>query len=358
MSATPSFGRARSIDPAWLAAAEPEEVLDPDLPIIDTAHHLYGPTAPPGTYLLEEYLHDLAGGHRVVASVYVECGSFFRPSGPEYLRPLGETEAVSGLAAIAESGAYGPTRVGAAIVGKVDLAHPDAGAALDAHLAIGGGRFRGVRDPAAYDSDPSVGNWSTSEGPGRYVSAEFRRGAQELFARGLTLDALVFFHQLHDVVDLAQAFPEGGIVLGHCGSPLGYGPYTDRDEVFRIWRTHMTELARCPNVRVKLGGMMIRLAAFDYLNSPRPATSTQLHRAWAPYLDTCLELFGPQRCMVESNLPIEKVGITPKALFNTLKRSVAGGSPAEKDAVLSGTALDFYRLDPDLLAGPASAEPN
>lgn len=345
---TQSFGRARSIDPAWLAAAEPEEILDPDLAIVDTAHHLYGPTAPPGTYLLEEYLADLSGGHRVVASVYVECGSFFRPSGPEHLRSLGETEAVAGLAAIAESGAYGPTRVGAAIVGKVDLAHPEAASALDAHLEISGGRFRGVRDPAAYDSDPSVGNWSTSDGPGRYVSPEFQRGARELFERGLSLDALVFFHQLRDVVDLARAFPEGRIVLGHCGSPLGYGPYTDRDEVFRTWRTQLVELARCENVTVKLGGMMIRLAAFDYLNSPRPATSTELYQAWAPYIDTCLELFGPNRCMVESNLPIEKCGIAPRALFNALKRFAGGGSEAEKRAVLSGTAREFYRLPDDI----------
>jgi predicted TIM-barrel fold metal-dependent hydrolase len=351
-----SFGRPRALDPAWLAAAEPEEVIDPGQPIVDAAHHLYGPDSPMGTYLLDEFLADCADAHRVVATVHVQCGSFYRPGGSPHLRSVGETEALAGLAAISESGSYGPTRVAAGIVGHADLADDRAAAVLDAHLAAGGGRFRGVRDPAAYDDDPRIGNWVTSGTTGRYVSPAFHAGVKQLFDRQLSLDALVFFHQLPDVVHLARTFPEGNIILGHCGTPLGYGRHEGkRQEIFAVWRSHMTELARCENVSVKLGGLMIRLAAYDYLSAARPATSAELAEAWAPYIETCIELFGARRCMVQSNFPVEKMGVTHRALFNAFKRLIAAGSDDEKHDILCSTAMREYRLDAQVLAATGTS---
>jgi predicted TIM-barrel fold metal-dependent hydrolase len=163
---------------------------------------------------------------------------------------------------------------------------------------------------------------------------------------GLGLDAWVFHPQLADVVDLARAFPDTPIVLGHVGGVLGYGPYTGRaQEVFAAWKPRMAELAGCPNVVVKLGGMMMRLAAYDYRTQPKPPTSTELAALWRPYLETCIELFGPSRCMFESNFPVDKMGIGWAGLWNTFKRIAAGASAADKQALFSGTARRVYRLD-------------
>jgi predicted TIM-barrel fold metal-dependent hydrolase len=340
------FGRVHPLDAAWLAAAEPEEVIDPGRPIVDSHHHLYGQGSRIGTYLLDEFLADCADGHRIVATVYTQCNNFYRTAGPLHLRPVGETETVAGLTAATANGSYGSTRVAAGIVGHADLADDEVGEALDAHIVAGGGRFRGVRDGAAYDDDPRIGNTSTWGTTGRYVSSAFQRGAKELFNRQLSLDALVFHHQLQDVVELARAFPAGNIILEHCGSPLGYGPYEGKkDEVFSLWRSHMTDLAQCANVTVKLGGMMIRLAAYDYFNARRPATSAELAGLWAPYIETCIELFGASRCMVEGNFPVEKMGVTHRALFNALKRIISGTSEDEKQQILCATAVRVYRLD-------------
>ena len=163
---------------------------------------------------------------------------------------------------------------------------------------------------------------------------------------GLSLDAWVFHPQLADVVDLARAFPDTTIILGHVGGVLGYGPYAGKQkEVFAAWKPQMTELARCPNVVVKLGGMMMRLAAFDYRTQPKPPTSTELAALWRPYMETCIELFGANRCLFESNFPVDKMGIGWAGLWNALKRIAAGASAAERQAMFSGTARRVYRLD-------------
>ncbi|MDP2703194.1 MAG: amidohydrolase family protein, partial [Candidatus Rokubacteria bacterium] len=133
--------------------------------------------------------------------------------------------------------------------------------------------------------------------------------------------------------------------MGHVGGPLGYGPYEGRrDEVFASWKASMTELARCPNVTLKLGGMVMRLAAFDYKTMEAPPSSAELAAFWGPYMGTCIELFGPDRCMFESNFPVEKMGTGYAAVWNAFKRIAAGASADEKLALFSGTARRAYRL--------------
>ncbi len=130
------------------------------------------------------------------------------------------------------------------------------------------------------------------------------------------------------------------------GGPLGYGPYAGRgDEVFAFWKEGMTELATCPNVSVKLGGLTMRLAAYDYLKRAAPPSSAELADFWRPYASTCLDLFGAGRCMTESNFPVEKMGIGYAGLWNALKRIAAGASADEKKEIFSGTAARVYRLD-------------
>jgi predicted TIM-barrel fold metal-dependent hydrolase len=336
------FGRIHAPDDAWLGRAEAEPIVDPDLPIIDTHHHLW--QRPDHRYLLHELLADLGRGHRVAATVFLQCHAMYRASGPEEMRPVGETEFVAGIAAMSDSGAYTQTRVAAGIVGYADLTLGErVEAVLEAHVRAGGGRFRGVRHSGNWDADPIIGNGA--QGPGVYGRSDFRAGLARLTAMGLSLDAWVFHTQLQDVVDLARAFPGTNIVMGHVGGVLGYGPYAGkRDEVFRSWRAAVTELAKCQNLTMKLGGMMMRAALYDYDAAERPVTSEELAVLWRPYMETCIELFGPKRCMFESNFPVEKMGIGWAALWNAFKRIAAGASPDEKRALFHDTAQRVYRL--------------
>src|SRR5262249_52762710 len=203
----------------------------------------------------------------------------------------------------------------------------------------GGGRFRGVRHSAAWDPSPVIGNIGTGQGLHVLAQSDFRAGFARLAKLGLSLDAWVFHPQLGDVVDLARAFPAATIIMGHVGGPLGYGPYAGkRDEVYAPWKTGVKNLAACPNVIMKLGGMMMRLAAFDYRTAASPPTSEDLAALWRPYIEPCIEMFGPDRCMFESNFPVDKMGIGWAALWNALKRIVSGASADEKLAMFSGTA--------------------
>jgi predicted TIM-barrel fold metal-dependent hydrolase len=338
------FGRIFPPDEAWLAKQVPEPIVEPDLPCIDTHHHLWDRGG--HRYFVDEFLADTRTGHNIVASVFVECHSMYRADGPEEMRPVGETEFVAGQAAISASGAYGPTRVAAGIVGFADLTLGDqVEAVLEAHLRAGGGRFRGIRHAAGWDASDVIGNSHAITAPGLYRRSDFRAGLRRLTALGLSLDAWLFHPQLADVVDLARAFPDTRIIMGHVGGPLGYGPYTgQRDEVYASWKASMTELATCPNVTLKLGGMMMRLAAYDYHVLDAPPLSAELAAFWEPYIGPGIELFGANRCMFESNFPVEKMGIGYAALWNAFKRITRGASADEKLALFSGTARRAYRL--------------
>ena len=341
----PQFGRISPPDEAWLAQQAPEPILDPDLPIIDPHHHLW--LRPNHRYFLDDFLADVRTGHNVVATVFEECHAMYRAAGPEELRPVGETEFVTGIAAMSASGLYGPTRVAAGIVGFADLTLGDrVEPVLEAHIQASGGRFRGVRHAAGWDASDVIGNSRTATGPHVLMQPDFRAGLARLTAMGLSFDAWLYHPQLADVIDLAHAFPTANMIMCHVGGPLGYGPYAGKaDEVFASWQPKITELAACPNVSIKLGGMMNRLAAYDYRARPAPVSSAELADYWRPYMETCIELFGPERCMFESNFPVEKMGIGWAALWNAFKRIAAAASDEEKLALFSGTARRVYRLD-------------
>jgi len=339
------FGRIHAPDDAWLAKAPPEPIIEPDLPVIDTHHHLWD--RPDQRYLLDEFLADVGTGHNLVASVFVECHSMYRAAGPEEMRSIGEVEFVAGVAAMSESGRYGSSRVAAGIVGFADLTLAErVQPVLEALIRAGGGRFRGVRHAAGWDASDTIGNSHAITAPHLMMRPDFRRGLARLTALGLSFDAWLFHPQHADVIDLARRCPDASIIMGHVGGPLGYGPYAGkRDEVFASWKAGVTELARCPNVVMKLGGMMMRLAASDYRTRPAPPSSVELATLWRPYIEPCIELFGTDRCMFESNFPVEKMGIGWAPLWNALKRIAAGASADEKRALFSGTARRVYRLD-------------
>jgi predicted TIM-barrel fold metal-dependent hydrolase len=242
------FGRIYTPDEAWLAKAAPEPVLDPELPIVDPHHHLW--QRGDHRYLLDELLADLGTGHNVVATVFLECRSMYRADGPPELRPVGETEFVAGIGAMSDSGAYGTTRVAAGIVGYADLTLGDrVEPVLEAQMRAGGGRFRGVRHSAGWDADPVIGNSRPDMQPHLYQRADFREGLARLTRLGLSFDAWLYHPQLADVVEVARAFPNTIIIMGHVGGVLGYGAYAGKSaEVISAWRRSMAELARCPNM--------------------------------------------------------------------------------------------------------------
>jgi predicted TIM-barrel fold metal-dependent hydrolase len=346
MSEQPTrFGRIYPPDDAWLARQPSEPILDPDLPIIDPHHHLWD--RPNHRYLLDEFLADVRTGHNLIATVFEECHAMYRASGADEMRSVGETEFVTGIAAMSASGLYGPTRVAAGIVGFADLTLGNrVEPVLEAHIRASGGRFRGVRYSTGWDASEVIGNSRTATGPHVLQQADFRAGLARLTALGLSFDAWLYHPQLDDVIELARACPATSIIMCHVGGPLGYGPYTGKgDAVFATWKTKITELATCPNVVVKLGGMINRLAAYDYRALPAPVSSATLADYWRPYMETCIEQFGPERCMFESNFPVEKMGIGWVTLWNAFKRIAAGASAEEKLALFSGTARRVYRLD-------------
>ncbi|CAN5124048.1 amidohydrolase family protein [soil metagenome] len=341
-----------------------ETILEPGLPIVDPHHHLWDRPIPPGTppathgfeivirrnarYLLDEFLADLSTGHNIVATVFLQCGAFHRADGPEAMKPVGETEFVNGVAAMAASRVYGPIKVCHGIVGHADLTQGSAIAeVLHAHIAAGNGRFRGIRHSCAWDADFDVlGPLARRAQPGLYSRPEFREGFAELSKAGLTFDTWLLEPQLPELIDLVRAFPDQPVVLDHVGTPLGDGSYKGRrEERFPIWLANIQELAKSPKVFVKLGGLAMSNCNFPSFLSDPPAPSTQLADEWRPYIEACIEAFGAERCMFESNFPVDSGACTYDRLWNAFKIIAAGCSADEKAALFKDTAASFYRLE-------------
>ncbi len=321
-------------------AAEP--ALEPDLPIIDPHHHLR--EGAQGRYYLPQFAQDLASGHDVRATVFVDSQTDYRSSGPPLLRPVGETDFV--IQSLAETPpGLGRCKPCAGIVGTLDLSRgPEVREGLLAHVAAGQGRFRGIRDPLAWDGS-NINYGPRRPPPDRMADPLFRAGFAQLAPLNLTFDAWLFHPQIPMLAEIARSFPETTIVLDHLGTPLGVGPYANcRAEVFASWRSALVDLSRCANVVVKLGGLGMLYFGFGFHAREVPASSEELAVAWRPYLETAIDAFGPARCMFESNFPVDKQTCSYTTLWNVFKRIAAGYSAAEKEALFFGTANRVYRL--------------
>ena len=337
--------RMAGISETWLAKTQ-EPILEPDLEIIDPHHHLWD--FPEHQYLLKDILADTNSGHKIISTVFLECTACFRADGPEHMRPVGEVEFVNGIAAMSASGAYGPTRVAAGIVGLAELR---LGArveeVLQAQINAGGGRFKGIRYVASWDDkEPMIHNGHTNPTEFMYRDdKKFHEGFAVLGKLGLTFDAWHYHTGIPNLIALARAFPNQPIVLDHCGGPLGLGWYADKKkDVFAAWSRDIRELAKCQNVSMKLGGLGMRVNGFDFHSRPKPPTSEELAAAWKPFIETCIEAFGPKRCMFESNFPVDKLSGSYAVYWNAFKRLASGCSAAEKAALFRETARSFYRL--------------
>lgn len=323
-----------------------EPILEPDLEIIDSHHHLFD--RPHLRYMIDDYLEDVRLGHDIVATVYIETQAMARTWGPETLRPVGEIEFANGVGAMCASG-YAPCQVAAAIVGFADMLLGDRIAeTLDHSMQAAPNRFRGVRQIAISHPNPEALRFLTHLPPqGLLESDAFLSAFRQLAPRGLNFDTCVLHNQLPDLSALAARHPETPIVLNHAGLAmmrLDKDPAA-RAEIFQSWRRNMTELARQPNVYCKIGGLGTSYWDFGFIERTEPTGYLELAAAWKPYVETCVEVFGPDRCMMESNFPNDgrSCGFVP--LWNALKHIMKDHSAAEKRAVFSGTAKSAYRME-------------
>lgn len=330
-----------SPDDAWLAKVE-EAPLDPEIAIVDPHHHLW--LRGGYTYLIPELAADLDSGHNVVATVFAECHSMYRQSGPEAEKSLGETEFVTGQAAMSASGEFGPAQACAVMFGNIDMTlGSDIEPLLERHMTAAGGRFRGLRYSTGWDADDRIRNVAPASG--MLIDPKVREAAATLARHGLTLDSWLYHPQLDEVATLADALPDLTIVLNHVGSPILGGPYRGkRDEVFADWRARIKRVGERENVFVKLGALPIRMPDFEGDRSLPPG-SEEVAAAWRPWIETCIDAFGPSRAMYESNFPVQKRWCSYQVCWNAFKRISADASATEKSDLFAGAAARAYRIE-------------
>ena len=322
----------------WYAQVD-EPVLEPGLEIVDPHHHLW-PKGGALPYGLEDLQRDVSSGHHVVQTVFIECGAAYRSDGPTALAPVGET------AFAAEVAQHDPAHLISAIVAHADLRLERLDEVLDAHAEAADGRLRGVRDALAHAVHPEDLSIPGHAPEGLSSDPAFRAGVGRLGERGLTYDSWHYHYQNREFLELARAVPGTTMVLDHFGTPLGVGPYAQqRDEIFEQWARDITELSRCDNVVAKLGGLAMMDNGFGWHRASAPASSDVLLDAQSRYYLHTIEAFGPQRCMFESNFPIDRFSISYRVLWNAFKKLTVGCSTAERTAMFSGTARRVYRLD-------------
>ena len=326
----------------WLASVV-EDVVDPERPIIDPHHHLWKTPSMWGTYELADLWADTSSGHNVEKTVFVDCHSEYRTEGPSHLKPVGETEYVAEVATESRRDANRAT-----IAGIVGHANMTLGSAVEevlvAHEQAGKGLFRGIRHAGPSDDTGTLTN-AGGRWPCPYDREDFREGVKTLGRMGYSYDTWHFFHQNQDFLALARAVPETTMILDHFGTPLGVGAYAGRkDEIFEQWKKDIEEIAECANVHAKLGGLAMPDNGFGWDKNDNPPSSNEFEEAQHPYYLHAIECFGPDRCMFESNFPVDRLSVSYQVLWNGLKKIVTDFSEDEKDHLFYGTASRVYRV--------------
>ena len=315
-----------------------EDVVEPERVIIDPHHHLWRAGLGFG-YTLEDLKADVNDGHNIAFTIYMECGSSYDADAPAHLASLGETRFIAG------ENSRDPDRTIRALVGSADLTLDTLDEVLDAHVAAGNGLFRGIRDALARAEHPEVLSIPGRGAPGKYADPAFVRGVARLGERGLTYDTWHYHYQNREFLSLARAVPGTTMVFDHFGTPLGVGPYaSQRGEIFEQWKKDVTDIASCPNVVAKIGGLAMPDNGFGWNAASRPPTSDEVIAAQKQYYLHTIEAFGPERCMFESNFPVDRLSLSYRTFWNAAKKMVADFTEAEKDAMFRGTAARTYSV--------------
>jgi predicted TIM-barrel fold metal-dependent hydrolase len=334
---------------AWHAQVV-EEIIEPKRPIIDPHHHIwFGWEGGRGMffpdYFLEDFWGDTESGHKIEKTIFIECSTSYRETGPDHLKPVGETEFVADIAVQSATAGSGKAVI-AGIVSRADLTLGDTlGEVLEAHEVAGKGLFCGIRHAGAHHPHPEEAYIPGRYGAGLFLDEAFQAGVRLLGQRGYTYESWHYHFQLRDYYDLATSAPETTIILDHFGIPLGTKSFRDqRESIFQQWQEDIAKLAECPNVYAKLGGLAMPDNGFGWHEAAKPATSDELVAAQKRYYLHTIENFGVNRCMFESNFPVDKLSISYAVLWNAFKKMVAGFSEDEKHALFYGTAAKVYRL--------------
>ena len=323
--------------PEWFAQVT-EEAIEPSRPIVDPHHHLW-PTGGALPYGLQDLHADASSGHNITKTVFIECGAAYATGVPEHLAPVGETTFVAG------ESKRDPAHLISGIIAHADLRRNDVTAILDAHEEAGGGLFRGIRDALSRADHPEVLAIPGHAPRDLYKDPDFRRGVALLGTRGLTYDSWHYHYQNQEFLELARAVPETTMILDHFGTPLGVGPYAPhREEIFSQWKIDIANIAECSNVVAKLGGLAMPDNGFGWHEAERPPTSDEFLAVQRRYFEHTIECFGPERCMFESNFPVDRFSLSYTVVWNAFKKLVASFSESEKDAMFRGTATRIYRL--------------
>ncbi len=333
----------------WLSINK-EVALDRSLPICDPHHHLweFRNEYIQSKYLINEYLSDINSGHNIKKSVFIECGAMFRKNGPNYLKYLGETEFANGIAAMSASGKYGNTEIACGIVGSAPLLDTNQKVieVLNKHINIAGHRFKGVRYQAAMHHDTSIHNSRVNPPEGMYNSKIFRNNFNELHKFNLSFEAWCYHTQLNELYELAKLFPNTIIILNHFGGPIGIGPFKDKkNEVFENWKTSIKKIALLENVYIKMGGLAMEINGYDWHKQKNPPTSEEYVKRTRVYYDTAIENFGIDRCMFESNFPVDKLSISYVNLWNSYKIMTQGFTPEDRKKLFYDNACLVYKLN-------------
>jgi L-fuconolactonase len=277
---------------------------------IDAHHHFWDP---------DRYTYPWMAGR--------EMDPVRRAFGPRDMRPLLDAANITGTVLVQTVSDEGETReflqvAGSTpfvrgVVGWVDLTSPTVGEALDALLADDNGRFLvGIRHQVHDEPDP---NWLCRD--------DVRGGLRAVADRGLSYDLLVRARELPAAVATVKTLPELNVVVDHIAKPTIAAGADD------LWTEWMPALAQCPNVMVKLSGMITEA---DWA-------------AWTPndlrpFITRVYQWFGPDRLMFGSDWPVCLLAGTYQSVIDGLTAAIGTLSAAETAALFGGTAHAFYRL--------------
>ncbi len=340
MTHDPSWVPRMAARDDWLAQVQ-EPILDPAREIVDPHHHLWIREGIP--YEMDHLWADTETGHNIAETVFIECRAWYDTDAPEPLQPVGETRKVAEMALAGRRLKNRAQLTG--IVGHADLHNPELDTVLDALEAAGQGLFRGIRHSGSCDPEPEHLKIPGRGVPGQYADPDFRRGVARLGERGLTYDTWQYHHQLTDLTALAQAVPGTTVVLNHLSMPLGVGRFAgQREAIHRVWKQEMATLADCPNVVVKLGGMAMPDNGLGWHDRALPPGSDEYAETLGHWYHDAIAFFGAERCMFESNFPVDRISVSYPVLWNALKKIAARYSETDQAQMFAVTARRIYRL--------------
>ena len=343
---------AYTVDLDWLKKIR-EDVIDPEQRIIDPHHHLWPKTTEGSAnvkrlrlynYMLEDFWQDTSSGHNVTDSVYIECSEFFWSTEKDHLNPVGETEHIKGLAQLSQKNSTKTSISG--IIGHANLLlGKDVNEVLERHIDIGGNLFKGIRHAGSWDPSDKINNSHHNPPRDMYLMKEFGEGVKALRNKSLVFEAWQYHHQLTQVVHLARNNPDLVIVLDHFSGPLGVDSYaTKKEEVYDNWKKDLKELSSCDNVFAKLGGLAMPVNGLGFETNSNPPTSNEFMSIQRQFYLTTIDFFGTERCMFESNFPVDKYSVSYHVLWNAFKNLVKDFSQTEKDHLFFKTASNVYNI--------------